>query len=136
MAKTNPAAPVRIMEETPAYWRVVFEYPPFNILDATIFEGLQDLLVRVDTSQRLRVIVLPNIQRTTFRCMPNVLSQAPWSISKNSIKPLSPAIICIRWTKVSSVAQSRMLSLSSPCVAFPSAVLKADITSSKERAVS
>src|SRR6202022_2015055 len=58
MAKTNPAAPVRVVEETPAYWRVVFEYPPFNIVDATIFEGLQDLLVRMDTTQRLRVVVL------------------------------------------------------------------------------
>jgi hypothetical protein len=42
------AAHLRVMEETPAYWRVVFDYPPFNIVDATIFEGLQDLLVRKD----------------------------------------------------------------------------------------
>ena len=57
MAKTNPAAPVRVIEETPAYWRVVFDYPPFNIVDATIFEGLQDLLVRMEASQSLRVVV-------------------------------------------------------------------------------
>src|SRR5712664_2917213 len=55
--KTNPAAPVRVIEETSAYWRVVFDYPPFNIGDATIFEGLQDLLVRMDTSQSLRVVI-------------------------------------------------------------------------------
>jgi enoyl-CoA hydratase/carnithine racemase len=57
MAKTNPAAPVRVIEETPACWRVVFEYPPFNIVDATIFEGLQDLLGRMNASQSLRVVV-------------------------------------------------------------------------------
>jgi enoyl-CoA hydratase/carnithine racemase len=57
MAKANSAPPIRVIEETPAYWRVVFDYPPFNILDATIFEGLQDLLVRMDASQRLRVVV-------------------------------------------------------------------------------
>src|ERR1700694_4672016 len=57
MDKTNPATPVRLIEETPAYWKVVFDYPPFNILDATIFEGLQDLLVRMNTSQTLRVVV-------------------------------------------------------------------------------
>ena len=57
MATINPAAHVRVIEETPAYWRVVFEYPPFNIVDATIFEGLQDLLVRMDTSPSLRVVV-------------------------------------------------------------------------------
>src|SRR5260221_11431286 len=57
MAKTNPAAPVRVIEETRAYWRVVYEYPHLNIVDATIFEGLQDLLVRMDTSHSLRVVV-------------------------------------------------------------------------------
>ena len=42
MVKTNPAVPMRVIEETPAYWRVVFEYPPFNIVDATMFEGLPE----------------------------------------------------------------------------------------------
>ena len=54
---TGSVAPVQVIEETSAYWRVLFDYPPFNILDATIFEGLQDLLVRMDTSQSLRVVV-------------------------------------------------------------------------------
>src|SRR6476620_11006765 len=57
MANTNSAAHVRVIEETPAYWRVVFDYPPFNIVDATIFQGLQDLLARMDASPSLRVVV-------------------------------------------------------------------------------
>src|SRR6201993_3336662 len=51
------AAPVRIVEETPAYWRIVFDYPPFNMRDDTIFEGLQDLLGRMDASPGVRVVV-------------------------------------------------------------------------------
>jgi enoyl-CoA hydratase/carnithine racemase len=54
---TESTAPVRVIEETSAYWRVLFDYPPFNILDATIFEGLQDLLARMDSSPSLRVVV-------------------------------------------------------------------------------
>jgi enoyl-CoA hydratase/carnithine racemase len=54
---TEPAAHVRVIEETSAYWRVLFENPPFNIVDATIFEGLQDLLARMDASPSLRVVV-------------------------------------------------------------------------------
>jgi len=54
---TESAAHVRVIEETPAYWRVAFDYPPFNIVDATIFEGLQDLLARMDSSPSLRVVV-------------------------------------------------------------------------------
>src|SRR5580658_3277053 len=57
MAKPTAKAPMRVVEETPAYWRVVFDYPPFNIVDADIFESLQNLLVRMDTSQNLRVVV-------------------------------------------------------------------------------
>src|SRR4030081_1681635 len=54
---TESATHVRIVEKTPAYWRVVFDYPPFNIVDATIFEGLQHLLARMDASPNLSVIV-------------------------------------------------------------------------------
>src|SRR6266496_1190920 len=57
MTETNPAAGVRVIEETPAYWRVVFDHPPFNIVDATIFEALQDLLARMEASPSLRVVV-------------------------------------------------------------------------------
>src|SRR5580700_1620141 len=54
---SQSAAPARVIEETPAYWRVVFDYPPFNIADATIFEDLQNLLARMDASPGLRVVV-------------------------------------------------------------------------------
>src|SRR6516225_1298869 len=54
---TKSAAHVRVIEETSAYWRVLFENPPFNIVDATIFEGLQDLLARMAASPSLRVVV-------------------------------------------------------------------------------
>ena len=53
---TESAASLRVVEETPEYWRVVFDYPPFNMVDATIFEGLQDHLARMDGSQSLRVV--------------------------------------------------------------------------------
>lgn len=54
---TETAAPVRIIEETPAYWRVLFDNPPLNVVDHTVFEGLQDLLARIDASPDLRVVV-------------------------------------------------------------------------------
>src|SRR3981189_907632 len=57
MSKSESTMPVRVIEETSAYWRVLFDYPPFNIMDATIFEGLQDLLARMDSSPGLHVVV-------------------------------------------------------------------------------
>src|SRR5437899_12111072 len=57
MAKPTETAPMRVVVETPAYWRVVFDYPPFNIVDADVFQALQDLLFRMDTTESLRVVV-------------------------------------------------------------------------------
>src|SRR5580765_6665856 len=54
---TESTAHVRVIEETPTCWRVVFDYPPFNIVDASIFEALQDLLGRMNASPSLRVVV-------------------------------------------------------------------------------
>src|SRR5258706_5556193 len=54
---TESASHLRIIEETPAYWRVVFDNPPLNIMDADMFEGLQALLARMDASPSLRVVV-------------------------------------------------------------------------------
>src|SRR6476620_2295988 len=57
MGETNALAIVRVIEETPAYWRAVFDYPPFNILDGAFFQALQDLLARMNNSPNLRVVV-------------------------------------------------------------------------------
>src|SRR6202022_384809 len=54
---TDSEAPIRIVEESPAFWRAVFDHPPFNVLDASIFEGLQNLLGRMDASPDLRIVV-------------------------------------------------------------------------------
>ena len=54
---TPPAPPFRIVEESPAYWRVVVDSPPFNIMGARMFAALQALLARMDDSPGLRVVV-------------------------------------------------------------------------------
>jgi enoyl-CoA hydratase/carnithine racemase len=52
----NSTEPLQVIEETAAYWRVVFNYPPFNIVDATLYDSLQNLLAQMDASQNLRVV--------------------------------------------------------------------------------
>ena len=63
---TESATPLRLIEETPGYWRVVFDYPPFNILDATLYQGLQDLLARMDASPSLRAVVFESADREFY----------------------------------------------------------------------
>ena len=60
------AGPLRVIEESPAYWRIVFDYPPFNIVDATLYQALQGLLTRMDASSNLRVVVFENANPEFF----------------------------------------------------------------------
>src|SRR5258707_10717364 len=53
----NPiTTPIRVIEETAGYWRAVFDYPPFNIVDGDVFQALQNLLVRMEMTETLRVV--------------------------------------------------------------------------------
>jgi enoyl-CoA hydratase/carnithine racemase len=56
VAESN-TTPMRVIEETPGYWRAIFDYPPFNVVDSDVFQALQDLLVRMETTESLRVVV-------------------------------------------------------------------------------
>ena len=60
------AGPLQIIEESPAYWRIVFDYPPFNIVDATLYQALQGLLARMDASPSLRVVVFESANPEFF----------------------------------------------------------------------
>jgi len=60
------ATPLRVQEQTPAYWRVTFDYPPFNVLDAAVFQGLQALLAKMDASETLRVVVFESANPDFF----------------------------------------------------------------------
>ena len=57
MVAESNTTPMRVIEETPRYWRAIFDYPPFNVVDADVFQALQDLLVRMETTESLRVVV-------------------------------------------------------------------------------
>ena len=54
---TESTVSLRVIEETSAYWRVVFDSPPFNVVDAAMFDGLQIVLGRMEVSPSLRVVV-------------------------------------------------------------------------------
>ncbi len=63
MSTTNS---LRIHRETPAYWRVVFDYPPFNVLDGTVFQALQDLLGQIEANSALRAVVFESANADFF----------------------------------------------------------------------
>src|SRR5215467_5218296 len=107
---TDPAAPVRVIEETPAYWRAVFEYPPFNIVDATIFEGLQDLLARMDANSNLRVVVFESANPEFYLAyfdLPGKTGNITTAVGPSGLPILMDTFVRLTKSPVVSIAKIR-----------------------------
>src|SRR6202171_6119588 len=104
------AAHVRVIEETPAYWRVVFDYPPFNMVDATIFEGLQDLLARMDASPSLRVAVFESANPEFFLAhfdLTGKTGNITTAVGLSGLPILTDTFVRITRSPVASIAKIR-----------------------------
>ena len=64
---TESAPHVRIIEETSAYWKVLFENPPFNIADARYSKASRICSVEWTSAPSLRVAVFESANREFYR---------------------------------------------------------------------
>src|SRR6266849_4294358 len=107
---TESVAHLRIIEGTSAYWRVLFDHPPLNIAGAGMFEGLQDLLARMDASPSLRVVVFESAN-PDFYLAHFDLSEASLSLLKTAgpsgISILMDTFIRLTKSPVVSIAKIR-----------------------------
>jgi enoyl-CoA hydratase/carnithine racemase len=107
---TESVAHLRIIEETSAYWRVLFDHPPLNIVGVGMFEGLQDLLARMDASPSLRVVVFESAN-PDFYLAHFDLSEASLSLLKTAgpsgITILMDTFIRLTKSPVVSIAKIR-----------------------------
>ena len=107
---TESVAHLRIIEETPAYWRVLFDHPPLNIVGVGMFEGLQDLLARMDASPSLRVVVFESAN-PDFYLAHFDLSEASLSLLKTAgpsgVTILMDTFIRLTKSPVVSIAKIR-----------------------------
>src|SRR6201985_1965134 len=102
--------PLRVIEETLAYWRVVFDYPPFNIMDATIFEGLQDLLARMDSSPGLRVVVFESASPQFYLAhfdLTGKLGNITTAVGRSGLPILMDTFVRLTTSPVVSIAKIR-----------------------------
>jgi enoyl-CoA hydratase/carnithine racemase len=110
MPETNAATPVRVVEETPAYWRVIFDYPPFNMVDDTIFQSLQDLLARMDDSPTLRVVVfesaIPDFYLAHFD-LTGKIGNIMTAVGRSGLPILMDTFVRLTKSEVVSIAKIR-----------------------------
>src|ERR1700681_1751518 len=110
MSKSESTMPVRVIEETSAYWRVLFDYPPFNIMDATIFEGLQDLLARMDSSPGLRVVVFESANPEFYLAhfdLTGKLGNITTAVGRSGLPILIDTFVRLTTSPVVSIAKIR-----------------------------
>src|ERR1700726_767912 len=110
MANPTETAPMRVVEETPAYWRIVFDYPPFKVVDADVFQALQDLLVRMDRTESLRVVVfesaIPDFYLAHFDLTGN-LGNIMTAIGASGLPILMDTFVRLTKSPVVSIAKIR-----------------------------
>jgi len=104
------AGPLRVIEETPAYWRIVFDYPPFNIVDATLYQALQGLLTRMDASPSLRVVVFESENPEFFLAhfdLTGKIGNITTAVGPSGLPILTDTFVRITRSPVASIAKIR-----------------------------
>jgi enoyl-CoA hydratase/carnithine racemase len=104
------AGPLRVIEESPAYWRIVFDYPPFNIVDATLYQALQGLLARMDASPSLRVVVFESANPEFFLShfdLTGKTGNITTAVGPSGLPILTDTFVRITRSPVASIAKIR-----------------------------
>ncbi len=104
------AAPLRVTEVTPAYWRITFDYPPFNVADGTMFEALQGLLARMDADSMLRVVVFESTNRDFYLShfdLTGKLGNVMTAVGPSGLPILEDTFVRLTKSPVVSVAKVR-----------------------------
>jgi enoyl-CoA hydratase/carnithine racemase len=104
------AGPLRVIEESPAYWRIVFDYPPFNIVDATLYQTLQGLLARMDASPSLRVVVFESANPEFFLAhfdLTGKTGNITTAVGPSGLPILTDTFVRITRSPVASIAKIR-----------------------------
>jgi len=107
---TESAAPLGVTEETPAYWRIIFDHPPFNVADGTMFQALQDLLARINVDPSLRVVVFESANRDFYLShfdLTGKLGNVMTAVGPSGLPVLADTFVRITRSPVVSIAKIR-----------------------------
>jgi len=102
--------PLRVVDETPAYWRIIFDYPPFNVADGTMFQALQDLLARINVDPSLRVVVFESANHDFYLShfdLTGKLGNVMTAVGPSGLPVLADTFVRITRSPVVSIAKIR-----------------------------
>ena len=57
MNSTSKVAQVRLIRQSPAYWRVVFDHPPLNLMGPEFVVQFKEIMTELETNEQVKVVV-------------------------------------------------------------------------------
>ena len=57
MKSTSKVAQVQLIRQSPAYWRVVFDHPPLNLMGPEFVVQFKEIMTELETNEQVKVVV-------------------------------------------------------------------------------
>ena len=57
MDSTSKTAQVRLIHQSPSYWRVIFDHPPLNLMGPEFVVQFKEIMTELETNEQVKVVV-------------------------------------------------------------------------------
>ncbi|QKK33801.1 enoyl-CoA hydratase/isomerase family protein (plasmid) [Rhizobium indicum] len=112
--KTDPGrehAQIKVDKRTPAYWRVTFDNPPFNIFGPETIPQMEKVVAEIESDPNLRVVVfdsaVPGFFLTHYNFTPPLAESTSLPSGPTGLHPLPDMLVRISKSPVVSIALIR-----------------------------
>ncbi|MRG55329.1 enoyl-CoA hydratase/isomerase family protein [Phyllobacterium sp. SYP-B3895] len=102
---------IKVDKRTPAYWRVTFDNPPFNIFGPETIPQMEKVVAAIESDSNLRVVVfesdVPGFFLTHYNFTPPLAESTGLPSSPTGLHPLPDMLVRISKSPVVSIALIR-----------------------------
>lgn len=102
---------IRVEKRTPAYWRVTFDNPPFNIFGPETIPEMEKVVAEIETDPMLRVVVfdsaVPGFFLTHYNFTPPLAESTSLPAGQTGLHPLPDMLVRISKAPIVSIALIR-----------------------------
>ncbi|QIO43032.1 enoyl-CoA hydratase/isomerase family protein [Rhizobium leguminosarum bv. trifolii] len=102
---------IKVEKRTPAYWRVTFDNPPFNIFGPETIPQMEKVVAEIETDPNLRVVVfdsdVPGFFLTHYNFTPPLAESTRLPSGPTGLHPLPDMLVRISKSPVVSIALIR-----------------------------
>ncbi|NKM96047.1 enoyl-CoA hydratase/isomerase family protein [Rhizobium leguminosarum] len=110
-SETAHESQIKVDKRTPAYWRVTFDNPPFNIFGPETIPQLEKIIADIETDPNLRVVVfdsnVPGFFLTHYNFTPPLEESTNLPSGRTGLHPLPDMLVRLSKAPVVSIALIR-----------------------------